>query len=433
MSLDIHWTYQLIVIVLIACSEHVLGVCVFSMSKSMAVTGQSLVFNYETEAAITLRIAFCLNDVIAGACERLNTNDSLCNATDGYTLTPISPSAVTLQIRSFDAAKHAGVWRLRRGKHDMSKTYNLTAPFGTVVKNSLINLASALPSSTQVNFRENFHVNVIIGCAFPSVNVFWVFGDNKTLTPVITTDDTGCKSPLVKTIAVLTMNGEFMTGPVDVYVKLIHPSFENEVHDKKLGSVLFPVHTAVDDRTEVYLVFFGWHLCHSVASLCRIVHTAVDDRTEVYLVFSGWHLCHSDASLCRIVHTAVDDRTEVYLVFSGWHLCHSDASLCRIVHTAVDDRTEVYLVFSGWHLCHSVASLCRIVHTAVDDRTEVYLVFSGWHLCHSDASLCRIVHTAVDDRTEVYLVFFGWHLCHSVASLCRIVHTRPSMTGPRST
>ncbi|XP_041373394.1 uncharacterized protein LOC121386524 [Gigantopelta aegis] len=219
------------------------GAGILKLTKSMAVIGQPLILKYENDMTnITQRVAFVLGTLVQGVCEDLTVVNGLCGSGRGHTVTRISSHVITLEIPSFDATVNAGTWKVQEGLSLFSNELDLTAPFATIVTIFSINTTNALPSKEQINSEKDFNVSTVIDCAFPSVNVSWVFGDSQTLTPVITTDGTGCKSSLVKTIAVLTMNAKSITGLVNVLVRLIHQSFENEneVLDILIGFRDFP-------------------------------------------------------------------------------------------------------------------------------------------------------------------------------------------------
>ncbi|XP_041373620.1 uncharacterized protein LOC121386694 [Gigantopelta aegis] len=228
-------------LLLLSSSDTSYGTRILKLSKSMAVIGQRLVLKYENDMTnITERVTFNLEGIIQGVCQDLTFLNGQCGSGLGHTVTRISSRVITLEVPSFDATVNAGTWKVEEGLSVFSNELGLTAPFATVVTNSSINVTDALPTQKQIDSTKDFNVSTIIHCAFPSVNVSWVFGDSQTLIPVINTDDTGCNSSLLRTIAVLKMNAKSTTGPVAVSLKLIHPSFENEVRYMWLGEASFP-------------------------------------------------------------------------------------------------------------------------------------------------------------------------------------------------
>ncbi|XP_041372942.1 uncharacterized protein LOC121386183 isoform X2 [Gigantopelta aegis] len=214
-----------------------------------------------------------------------NTNNDACDPVrgiTGYDGVPNTTNATcTLIIQSFNTSVDVGNWTCQDGPTGTGKS---TCIMPSIVTNSSINVANALPSQEQINSKKDFNISTVIDCAFPSVNMSWVFGDSQTLAPVITTDDTGCNFPLVKTIAVLMMNDKSMTGQVAVSLKLIHPSFENEVLYWQLGIATFPVIQCSCDWTI--------HFAYTQAILIVVVIIAAVASFLVFKEFKHkWLLC----------------------------------------------------------------------------------------------------------------------------------------------
>ncbi|XP_041373750.1 uncharacterized protein LOC121386800 [Gigantopelta aegis] len=245
--------YWISVILFLMCSKHVQGEATTSVDcLDYGKPGQNINLTCRVISG-TLRSGFTWwrpNGGTSTVVMECNTNNDACDPVRGITgyigVPDTANAACNLIIESFNPSVDVGEWTCQDGPTGTGKS---TCNKMSILSISSINITNALPTQEQISSEKDFNISTIIDCAFPSVNVSWVFGDSQTLTPVITTDDTECDSPLVKTIAVLTMNGKSMTGHVHVSVRLIHPSFENEneVLDILIGVADFP---AVPDEPE---------------------------------------------------------------------------------------------------------------------------------------------------------------------------------------
>ncbi|XP_041373641.1 uncharacterized protein LOC121386714 [Gigantopelta aegis] len=294
-NLCLMWLYLLI----LSSSNTSCGASILTLSKSMAVIGQPLVLKYENMMTVSKRVTFYVGRAIQGGCEAISITNGICDFGYRYNVTRISSNVLTLEIPSFDATVNAGSWRVEEGQGFFSNVLDLTTPFGTIVTTSSINIKNSFPLQEQINSKKDFNVSTVIDCAFPSVNVSWVFGDSQTLPPVITTDDTECDSPLVKTIAVLTMNGKSMTGHVNVSVRLIHPSFENgnEVLDILIGAADFPVAlTSVSISTKPAMIEAG------VATVLQCVTNPAFPIATIMWILDNTNITQGVTSTTERVH-----------------------------------------------------------------------------------------------------------------------------------
>ncbi|XP_041372872.1 uncharacterized protein LOC121386139 [Gigantopelta aegis] len=132
MVLEMYWAYQITVLMLLVCAKHEPGVGILTMDKSMAVIGEPLVLKYESQVAITKRVAFTVDGNLQGVCEDRYVINGRCGSGLGHNVTRISSRVITLEIHSFSALKHAGTWRVQEGWNTFSNSLIIKGPHRSV-------------------------------------------------------------------------------------------------------------------------------------------------------------------------------------------------------------------------------------------------------------------------------------------------------------